>query len=173
MTNPDELERMARAATPTKYEGYSITRGGAVLSFHPWRGQAVRELKTSPNSHGYPSVHLKTNGRMKRVLVHTLVAEAYLPPRPEGHQVRHLDGAKANNHADNLAWGTAKQNADDRAAHGTSARGSRNGFSKMTEDLVAQIRSSSDSAQVLADRLGLSQSAVARARRGATWSHVQ
>jgi hypothetical protein len=53
------------------------------------------------------------------------VAAQFLPERPSPeHEVRHLDGNKDNPHADNLAWGTRKENADDRERHGRTSRGS-------------------------------------------------
>lgn len=42
--------------------------------------------------------------------VHTLVALAFIGPRPEGCDIRHLDGNPLNNHADNLAYGTRTEN---------------------------------------------------------------
>ncbi len=56
----------------------------------------------------------------KRMLrgAHQLVCEAFNGPRPEGLQCRHLDGDPSNNTPGNLRWGTAKENAADRKAHG-------------------------------------------------------
>ena len=45
--------------------------------------------------------------------VASLVAFAFIGPRPDGNVVRHLDGNKDNNRADNLAYGTHQDNADD------------------------------------------------------------
>lgn len=44
-----------------------------------------------------------------------------------------------NNKPDNLAWGTAKDNADDRSRHGRTAFGERNGFSKLSDKARADI----------------------------------
>src|SRR5687768_8506307 len=98
---------------------YEITREGNVFSATTnWRGRGRRELCQSPNSDGYPSVRVLVNGKRKRVAVHILVARCYLPPRPsQKHEIRHLDGDKLNPRADNLAWGTSKDNADDRERH--------------------------------------------------------
>lgn len=110
-----ELRRLLAEATQIEgFPGYHVTRCGRVLSTGSnWRGYGARELRQHPNSHGYPSVHVQSpNGRRQRILVHTAVARAFLPPRPsEAHQVRHLDGTRTNNRVENLAWGTAKENA--------------------------------------------------------------
>lgn len=63
--------------------------------------------------------------------VHELVALAFLGPPPSAeHEVRHLDGDRTNNRPSNLVYGTAKENAADREAHGRTARGNRNGNSR-------------------------------------------
>lgn len=110
--------------------GYRVGSDGSVWSdASNWRGYGQRELTQSENFHGYLRVRVTTSTNTRRVaLVHKLVAEAFLGPRPSVlHQIRHLDGNKLNNRAANLAWGTAKENARDRELHGRTARGSRNG----------------------------------------------
>ena len=42
--------------------------------------------------------------------VHHLVAEAFIGARPQGFQLNHLDGVKANNAAKNLEYTTPMQN---------------------------------------------------------------
>lgn len=104
---------------------YTVTRDGRVFSHSGWRGHALRELRQSLNASGYPSVRLTTEGRRKRIAVHRLVAEKYIGPKPSpDHEVRHIDGNPMNNNADNLCWGTRKDNADDRERHGRTSRGS-------------------------------------------------
>lgn len=107
--------------------GYEVTDDGRVFSIlHNWRGYGRRELAQHPNADGYPSVRLMVDGKRKRLTVHRLVAAAYLPERPSlSHQIRHLNGKCTDNHAENLAWGTAAENAADREAHGRTSRGSR------------------------------------------------
>ena len=107
--------------------GYRVTADGRVFSTgHNWRGLGERELSQLPHKDGYLSVRVTVDGKRKRHAVHRLVAAQFLPARPSpAHQVRHLDGNKLNNCATNLAWGTAKQNAEDRDLHGTTYRGDR------------------------------------------------
>jgi len=105
--------------------GYEVTRDGRVFSLATnWRGYGRREMAQQPNEDGYPSVRILLEGKRKRLTVHVMVAIHHLPPRPSSkHQIRHLDGDKANPSAGNLAWGTAKENADDRERHGRTSRG--------------------------------------------------
>ena len=80
------------------------------------------------NSREYPAVMLRHSGDRHRVTVHRLVALNFLGLPPfAGAQVRHLDGDHLNPRADNLAWGSGKDNADDRERHGRTARGASHG----------------------------------------------
>ena len=71
-------------------------------------------------NHGkYPKVRLSHLGRYESRTVHTLVAEAFIGPRPERAEVRHLDGDPTNNRVENLAYGSTRDNMLDRVRHGT------------------------------------------------------
>lgn len=48
-----------------------------------------------------------------------MVCEAFHGLRPEGMEVRHLDGNSQNDAASNLAWGTRSENIRDAVRHGT------------------------------------------------------
>ena len=109
------------SAHPIRYE---VCRDGTILSFSRWRGNDTRALAHELNDDGYPCVRVYINGKRCRRTVHSLVANAFHGPQPApSHEVRHLDGNKLNPHADNLAWGTRKDNADDRTRHGRTSRG--------------------------------------------------
>lgn len=126
----------------TNYNGlYSVSEYGEVLSHRVWNGKKNRVLKQHANSFGYPTVTLTKNGRRKKVFIHKLVAHHFLGEKPKGLQIRHLDGNKMNNHFTNLAYGTSKENAEDRRVHNRTASGSRIGTSKLSEHEVVEIRS--------------------------------
>lgn len=112
---------MSAAHTPR----YEVTCDGRVFSLDTnWRGYGQRELTQELNNDGYPSVRIIVNGKRVRYAVHKLVARTHIGPQPApGYEVRHLDGNKMNNHFRNLAWGTRKENADDRERHGRTSRG--------------------------------------------------
>lgn len=64
-------------------------------------------LKPWRSKNGYLLVTLP--GRAKRT-VHSLVAEAFLGDRPDGYDVMHIDGDRANNVLSNLRYGTRSEN---------------------------------------------------------------
>lgn len=99
------------------HEGrYDVSDQGQVRSWLPWRGEPVPRLLTHcPDERGYPRVRMA--GKTPRV--HQLVAAAFLGPRPDGQEVRHLDGDETNPRLSNLAYGTPSQNNRDRVTHGT------------------------------------------------------
>ena len=110
--------------------GYAASRDGRIWSVAAdWRGYGTRELKQDMDRDLYPCVRLTVgNATRKRFKVHRLIAETFHGPRPSPeHEVRHLDGDRANSRADNLSWGTRKDNADDRERHGRTSRGARHG----------------------------------------------
>jgi hypothetical protein len=81
----------------------------------------AKSRKLVPNRYGYMSLRLCLNGVDAPKEVHVLVALAFLGPRPEGADVRHLDGDKLNNSAKNLQYGSRSENISDAVVHGTHA----------------------------------------------------
>lgn len=123
-------------------------------------------------SKGYLLVSLWLDGKSQRLSIHRLVLEAFVSPCPPGLQGRHLDGDQRNNRLENLAWGTAQQNADDREEHGRTARGGAFPQTKLSEDDVVAIRSSNETLAVLAERYGVDQSNISCVRLRKTWKHI-
>lgn len=81
----------------------------------------ILSAATDPVS-GYLRVGLYLTGMRRRtLLVHVLVARAFHGKRPEGCEVRHLDGNGSNCAATNLAYGTSSENNWDQIAHGRHA----------------------------------------------------
>lgn len=100
-----------------RFPDYSIDEDGAVRKLSTDTEVVPYEAKS-----GYLGVWIQQkNKRPKYKMVHSLVAAAFLPPRPsKKHLVRHLNGDPHDNRACNLAWGTAKDNAADRVLHNAS-----------------------------------------------------
>ena len=67
-------------------------------------------LKPSIDKGGYLSVELFNSEGSKRMLVHRIVAKAYIPNPMNLPQINHIDENKSNNAVDNLEWCTAKYN---------------------------------------------------------------
>lgn len=92
-------------------------------------------------SDGYTHVSLRMDGRRMSHFVHRLVALAFIGHAPTGaHEVCHVNGIRHDNRACNLRWGTAKENAADRARHGHHAKGERSVLSKLSDAQRDEIR---------------------------------
>lgn len=90
------------------FPDYTIDEYGNVFS-----AKSGRVLRGSVMLNGYISVELfSASGHSKRLLVHRLVAEAFLP-NPSGLPIiNHKDEDKANNAASNLEWCSHKYNVN-------------------------------------------------------------
>ena len=114
------------------YEGYydagSLGRIRALEALMSIGGRGPRVLDANPSRRdAYPSVSLLSpDGTRKRFTVHSLVAEAFLGLRPEGMEVRHLDGNAHNAALSNLAYGSSGDNQRDKLRHGTHHYAKRN-----------------------------------------------
>ena len=98
------------------YPGYVVSDRGRVVSLKPGKeGLKITRL----DDHGYVRVQVSVNGKSRGPRVHQLVALAFLGPKPEGMEVRHLDGDKTHNTPENLAYGTSSENQKDKVVHGT------------------------------------------------------
>ena len=102
----------------TGYNGrYEVSNLGEVRSLERTKrnnGGAQRipshVMRQSQNHKGYKIVHLSKDGANTWVMVHRIVALAFIP-NPEGKpQVNHIDGDKNNNAANNLEWVTNAEN---------------------------------------------------------------
>ena len=104
------------------YEGkYQISNLGNVKSVyrkvnHRYRGKEKTRtiyekiLKKAVNRFGYEYVCLTDKSKGKKLKVHRLVAEAFIPNPLNKKTVNHIDGNKSNNCVDNLEWSTYLEN---------------------------------------------------------------
>lgn len=164
------------------YEGiYSVSdqgrvRGEARVVAHILKGKRLRQRILNPRINkatGYPAVNLARENSRRTFTVHSLVAAAFIGPRPEGLEVAHGDGDRSNASALNLRYATHLENHSDMRKHGTVVRGENRPHSKLTDTVVAHIRSSGRLLRELAADLGVSESTISNARRGITWSHLR
>lgn len=154
------------------WPGYVVSDQGRVVSL---RNKEPVVLKGSPGKNGYPRVSLRNGGATKYRNVHSLVMEAFVGPRPEGKEVRHLNGVSSDARLENLAYGTPVENMEDRVRHGTHVIGEKCGTAKLSPDKVHEIvrllESGTPQSQI-ANRFGVGQMAVSNINTGKTWSHI-
>ena len=90
------------------YEGlYAITSCGKVWSYRSQKFLSQRLRKD-----GYYDVKLSNKGQEERLLIHRLIAEAYIPNPIGLPVVNHKDENKSNNRINNLEWATYQYNSE-------------------------------------------------------------
>lgn len=122
------------------------------------------------NTQGYGQ--MQRDGRPKSV--HRIVCEAeHGPPPTPKHEAAHSCGnghlACVTKH--HLSWKTHADNAADTVIHGTSLRGTKNPFAKLTEAQVVEIRAlrGTMSQRRIAEEFGVAQSQISCVLSGRTW----
>jgi len=162
--------------TINRFPDYEISDEGDVKRTTGGRGAVKGKILKwhTHTSTGYPDVRFNVDGKQTAISVHRLVAKAFLGDRQDGMQIRHLDGNKLNNRVDNLCYGTAQENAQDRVRHGTSCKGIKNPKNKLTEQQVMSIRNlhGTVKAKHAASIFGLSNSTIYRIWNKKYWSHL-
>lgn len=187
------------------YPGYEVSSLGGLRSWlkkGPGGGglASPMNMQTRVHSSGYLTVNLRNKrGSQSTWLLHRLVLTAFRGACPTGMQARHVnDNNPLNCTLENLAWGTAQENSDDRFRHGTAAsgvmchrrrvprgdehhararpscmaRGERHGGARISADIALQIRAAEGIHQSIANSFGVSKSLVAKIKRRALWSHL-
>lgn len=88
---------------------YSVSNLGNVKSNY---ANKERILKPIQNKRGYLTVDLRSPGKRKTMLIHRLVAKAFIPNPNNFLEVNHKDEDKTNNCVDNLEWCDTKYNCN-------------------------------------------------------------
>lgn len=147
------------------------------------RAGTVKRIKGYITCDGYIAYSLTCDDGVRReMMAHTLVAEAFIEPRPSPKmQVAHSNGSRLFNHPDNLRWATSLSNHDDRRKHNTGPSGERNPRAKISETDVIFIRSEyreiksagkDRSVTELENKYQLHRATIVNIAMGRTWSHI-
>lgn len=170
---------METRPAPSLEGRYLVGDDGSIWSLTCTRGlrKVPRRVACKVAKNGYVRFNawVFAEKRWRTMMVHQIVAAAFHGARPfDDAQVRHLNGVRCDNRADNLAWGTAAMNSADKVAHGTDSRGERSPVAKLNEARVAEMRvarTAGASLAELADRFGVERSTVSKTCVGKAWSH--
>lgn len=133
---------------------------------------------------GYEKIELVNDNDMKKkVFVHRLVAQAFIPNPNDKPQVNHKDGNKTNNKFYNLEWCTAKENTEHSIETGLTdfskfnySRGEATSKSKMTNEDVKELREMYDTGELTLRELSIyfniSITTVWNIVKRKTWTHI-
>ncbi len=166
------------------YEGrYAVGNDGIIWSCVNRGKRAIGDkwwmIKQSIGTNNYKNVVLSLHKLKHPWCVHTLVLTVFVGHRPsKKHQCRHLDGNPLNNHIENLAWGTARENYMDRIRHGTNrldTRGSECTWAKLKESDIVEIhrlRAQGYTLKHVSRLFGISRTHISSIESGRIWKHV-
>jgi hypothetical protein len=152
------------------YEASDLGRIRSLDRYIPFRGGAAFRCGCvlSPRNHpaGYVFVALSNaRGEKKEILIHILVAAAFLPPDPTRSFVHHRDGNRRNNQVENLERCTRIENM----RHASAAGRIRNGNTKISKSEEPAIKARIEAGASLASiarSYDVSWAAIANIRDG-------
>lgn len=124
------------------------------------RVHAKQRILKPTKSSGYYSVNLSRKNKPMSVKVHILVAAAFIGENPGGMDVRHKNGKRIDNRADNLEYGTRSENMLD----GYKITGKTMKCQKLSPQKAEEIRRKSRngaSQRELAAEYGVCKSTIA------------
>src|SRR4029077_8081835 len=160
---------------------YQVSNLGRVRSVGTGRGRRTwKILRQWRSGHGYMVVDLQIDSKRKSRLVHCLVADSFIGPKPEKHDVDHIDGDRTNNMRLNLRYLTRSGNILARnerlrgfglPAHGEQ-RGESNPGAKLTGQQVENIRALGAQGlphKKIAGIFGVGREAVGKILRNERW----
>lgn len=162
------------------YEGiYAVSDHGNVMSMN-YAKSGLPGLMAQRKRRGYPSVFFRRKGEPqgRSLAVHALVARAFIGERPDGFQINHKNGNKADNRVVNLEYCSASDNRRHAYATGLQPRriGAIHPLAKLDDMKVREIRAllkSGVSQRFVSEKFGVDRSQISRIARNRVWAHVQ
>ncbi len=160
------------------YEGrYCVSDHGNVLHMDFKKTGLPGLLKPSPVRGGYLSVELWLGSESKRFTIHRLVMMAFVGPKPDGHNINHIDGNKLNNSSSNLEYVTFSENSKHSFRLGLQCnKGEQHSQARLNEEKVRDIRrrvKNGESKHALAKEFAVSYAAIHYVSTGKRWGHVK
>lgn len=152
------------------YDGYWVNKEGKVL------GCKGRILKGSKDKRGYVKVDLCNNDGCKKESVHRIVAKAFIyNDNPSIKiQVNHKNGIKDDNRVENLEWCTNYENMIHKINNNlhNPAKGEKNNFSKLKNEQVIDIYTSTKPYKELEEKYKISYQAIRKIKKREYWKEI-
>ena len=167
---------------------YEVSNLGAVKSLdHITIGRSGRKhrfngrlLKPCLVKGGYHRIVLCKNGKTKKKMIHVLVMESFIGPKPKGTDVIHLEHVKvnSNNSLENLRYATKSCNMAFKYDDGTipNQKGENGARSKLKEKDVIKIKKLLKETNILqkeiAEIFNVARPTISLLATGKNWSYL-
>lgn len=151
---------------------YLISNLGNIKSLPKKTRKGIRLLKPVKTQH-YFTIDLVKEKKVKKYLLHRLVAQTFLENKENKPQVNHIDGDKSNNSIKNLEWNTRSENQLHSISTGLRTTvGAKNSQCKLSDNLVKQIFYDKRIYKLISKDFGISIPTVCDIKRGYSWTHI-
>jgi len=142
-----------------------------------WGGKWRLLSRRSTNSDGYVNTQVAGKRGIVGLKFASAICAAFHGPRPSPEmQACHKDGSRTNDRADNLYWGTPRDNTDDRLRHGRKSGPppEKTNTAKLTWAKALWIRSQHGlrSPRDLAQQFGVTVSSICAVWKNRTWKQA-
>jgi len=150
---------------------YGIRADGEIESY--WK-ENPSILVGGTDKDGYRKfVLIDDHGSRRYARRASLVCTAFHGPKEKGKEVRHLDGSRTNDAANNLAWATHKENISDKISHGTYQRGEQASHVKITQqqaEIAKRLWISGASIGTVMREAGVTRAIAYNIKYGNSWA---
>lgn len=144
------------------------TKFGKQVKIYPERFLNIWYSRT-----GYNYIDISIKGKVKRFLLHRLVATHFIPNHENKKQINHIDGDKNNNHINNLEWCTSAENLKHARDLGlNNSIGCNNKMAKLKHSDIIEIRMSNKLLRELASTYNVAICTISDIKNFKTYKNV-
>jgi NUMOD4 motif-containing protein len=177
-SNPGEKWKEIKFSVKGMRSRYAVSSHGRVASYKENFDEG--NIITGTLNNGYLSLKIKHDGKDLQMMIHRLMAQAFLKRKSRHDFVVHLNFKKTENRISNLRWTTKEemQKHQQKSPHVIASRKARKSIGhKLTiakvKDIKRKIKSGKTQMKAIAKQYKISEMQLHRIKRGENWAEVK